>query len=103
MKLRVKIKSIGDKLTGDNWKGRYLKLNWEERHEDGSVSINFLKAMAFDQQMEQVERELNAGDNALVDLSFSNTCSESGFFNNKARIVSIQKISDSEAGKGVAL
>ncbi len=109
MKLQVKIKTIGEERsgessrTGDEWKGRCLLLSWQERRDDSSVLNNFLRVMAFGRQMEQVEREFKAGDDAMVDLSFSSTESKSGLFHNKVRIMDIQKISDNEAGKGVAV
>ena len=109
MKLKVKIKTIGEERsgvssrTGDGWRGRCLLLGWQEEREGGNVLAHYQRAMVFDRQLEQIERDFQPGDDALVDVSFSSTDTRSGYYRNEVHIMSIQKISDSEAGKGVAL
>ena len=109
MKLQVKIKTIGEERkgvssrTGDDWRGRCLLLSWQENREDGNVLSHYQRAMVYDRQLETVEKEFQSGDDALVDVSFSSTDQRNGFYRNEARIMSIQKISDDETGKGVAL
>ena len=109
MKLQVKIKMIGEERkgvssrTGDDWRSRWLLLSWQEKREDGNVLTHYQRVVVFDRQLEKVEKEFQSGDDALVDVSFSSTDQRNGFYRNEARIMSIQKISDSETGKEVAL
>ncbi len=109
MKLQVIIESIGVKGSGtthrsdDGKRNCSLLLTWDEKCEDGKVLTHYLRTMAFGRQMKQITRDFQAGDEALVDVSFSSTQLASGFYQNKACVLSIQKISDGEAGKGVAL
>ena len=109
MKLKVKIKTIGEERkgvssrTGDDWRGRCLLLGWQENREDGNVMTHYQRAMVFDRQLEKFEQEFQPGDDALVDVSFSSTDTRSGYYRNEVHIMSIQKISGTMAGKGVAL
>ena len=109
MKLQVKIKTIGEERkgvssrTGDDWRGRCLLLGWQENREDGNVMTHYQRAMVFDRQLEKFEQEFQPGDDALVDVSFSSTDTRSGYYRNEVHIMNIQKMSDSETGKGVAL
>jgi len=109
MKLQVKIKAIGEERsgvssrTGDGWRGRCLLLGWQEKREDGNVQAHYLRAMAFDLQLEMIERDFQSGDDALADLVFSSTDSRNGYYRNEVRILNIHKLSDAEAGKEATL
>ena len=109
MKLQVKIKTIGEERkgvssrTGDEWRSRCLLLSWQEKREDGNELSHFQRAVAFGQIVKQVEQGFKVGDDALVDVSFSSTDTRSGYYRNEVHIMNIQKMSDSETGKGVAL
>ena len=105
MKIEAKIKIIGEEktgtsqTTGDQWRSRMLLLEWEDL--EGTQRV---WATLFNEVLAEFEKEgIKQGSLCQVDFVFTARTYRSMYNKTDVDVKHIQKVSDSEAGKGVAL